>query len=147
MRIDELPASSSGADIVVSSTNSPHHLIERAELEVVMAQREGQPLLLIDLAVPRDIDPDCREIDGSASMTSTKCRRSSSEHLGPRGRGPPGRAASSTPSWPASSAGSAAQEVVPTVAALRERADAIVEQVLAENATRWESLSTPTASA
>jgi len=34
-----------------------------------------------------------------------------------------------------------AQEVMPTVAALRERADAIVSQVLAENATRWESLS------
>jgi glutamyl-tRNA reductase len=33
------------------------------------------------------------------------------------------------------------QEVMPTVAALRERAEAIVSQVLAENATRWESLS------
>src|SRR5262249_35644730 len=34
-----------------------------------------------------------------------------------------------------------AQEVMPTVTSLRERADTIVSQVLAENATRWESLS------
>src|SRR5204863_7238982 len=33
------------------------------------------------------------------------------------------------------------QEVMPTVTALRERAERIVTQVLAENATRWESLS------
>ena len=52
------------ADIVVASTGSPHHVIEREALAEVMAAREGRPLLLIDLAVPRDIHPDCRELDG-----------------------------------------------------------------------------------
>jgi glutamyl-tRNA reductase len=64
VRIDELPAQLASADIVVSATNSPHHLIERSELEVIMGQRDPKPLLLIDLAVPRDIDPDCREVEG-----------------------------------------------------------------------------------
>src|SRR5262245_44608524 len=63
VRIEELPAQLASADIVVSTTNSPHHLIERTELETIMAQRK-QPLLLFDLAVPRDIDPSCREIEG-----------------------------------------------------------------------------------
>jgi glutamyl-tRNA reductase len=141
VRIDELPAKLATADIVVSATNSPHHLIERSELEVIMGQREGNPVLLIDLAVPRDIDPECREVDGvslydvdevqqiverNASGREAEARRAAgildSELLG-------------FERWLGS------QEVMPTVAALRERADAIVAQVLAENATRWESLS------
>ena len=64
VRIDELPAQLERADIVVSTTDSPHHLIERSELEQVMRARGGRPLLLIDLAVPRDIDPACRELPG-----------------------------------------------------------------------------------
>jgi glutamyl-tRNA reductase len=64
VRIDELPAQLASADIVVSTTNSPHHLIERSELELIMDQRDPAPLLVIDLAVPRDIDPECREIEG-----------------------------------------------------------------------------------
>src|SRR5262249_44386300 len=64
VRIDELPTQLASADIVVSATNPPHHLIERSELALIMEQRDGRPLLLIDLAVPRDIDPACREIDG-----------------------------------------------------------------------------------
>ena len=45
----------------------------------MMAARAGRPLLLIDLAVPRDIDPACRECPGSASTTWTTCRRWRSE--------------------------------------------------------------------
>ena len=64
VRFEELPAQMEQADIVVASTSSPHHVIEREALAEVMTAREGRPLLLIDLAVPRDIHPDCRELDG-----------------------------------------------------------------------------------
>ena len=64
MRFEELPALLVDADIVVSSTSSPHHVIERDALDEVMAERSGRPLLLIDLAVPRDIHPACRELPG-----------------------------------------------------------------------------------
>ena len=43
---------------------SPHNVIERDALSEVMAERAGRPLLLIDLAVPRDISPACRELTG-----------------------------------------------------------------------------------
>ena len=49
---------------MVSSTGSPHHIVEREGLESVMAARGGRPLLLIDIAVPRDIDPAVRELEG-----------------------------------------------------------------------------------
>ena len=44
-------------DIVVSATGSPHPILDRARLERLMAGRRPRPILLIDLAVPRDIDP------------------------------------------------------------------------------------------
>src|SRR5882724_5042323 len=46
-----------GIDIVISSTSAPHHIIDRARLEPLMKLRKNRPLLLIDIAVPRDIDP------------------------------------------------------------------------------------------
>ncbi len=45
-------------DIVISSTAAPHHILDRALLEPLMKQRQDRPLLLVDIAVPRDIDPE-----------------------------------------------------------------------------------------
>jgi glutamyl-tRNA reductase len=44
-------------DIVISSTAAPHHILDRSKLEPLMKLRRNRPLLLIDIAVPRDIDP------------------------------------------------------------------------------------------
>ena len=52
-----------GADIVVSSTGCPATILDREDLEFVMRQRANRPLFLIDIAVPRDIDPAAREVD------------------------------------------------------------------------------------
>jgi glutamyl-tRNA reductase len=141
VRVDELPRQLASADIVVSATNSPHHLIERSELESIMGQRDGAPLLLIDLAVPRDIDPECRQVTGVSLFDVDEVqaivernafgREAEARHAG--------RILDSELSRFERWLGS--QEVMPTVAALRERAEGIVKQVLAENATRWESLS------
>ncbi|PYK99529.1 MAG: glutamyl-tRNA reductase [Verrucomicrobia bacterium] len=45
-------------DIVISSTAAPHYILDRAKLEPVMKLRKNRPLLLIDIAVPRDIEPE-----------------------------------------------------------------------------------------
>jgi glutamyl-tRNA reductase len=50
-------------DVVLSSTASHHVLIERATIEMVMACRDGRPLLIVDVALPRDVDPGVREIN------------------------------------------------------------------------------------
>jgi len=44
-------------DIAISSTAAPHHILDPAKLEPLMKLRRNRPLLLIDIAVPRDIDP------------------------------------------------------------------------------------------
>ena len=45
-------------DIVISSTSAPHYILDRAKLEPLMKARKNQPLLLVDIAVPRDIEPE-----------------------------------------------------------------------------------------
>jgi glutamyl-tRNA reductase len=45
-------------DIVISSTAAPHYILDRVKLEPLMRLRKNRPLLLIDLAVPRDIEPE-----------------------------------------------------------------------------------------
>ena len=141
VRIDELPVQLATADIVVSATNSPHHLIERSELGLIMGQREDKPLLLIDLAVPRDIDPECREIEGVSLFDVDEVQAIVERNAS--GREAEARHAVSILDAELSrfERWLGTQEVMPTVAALRERAERIVSQVLAENATRWESLS------
>jgi glutamyl-tRNA reductase len=45
-------------DIVISSTSAPHYILDRAKLGPLMKLRRNRPLLLIDIAVPRDIEPE-----------------------------------------------------------------------------------------
>jgi glutamyl-tRNA reductase len=52
------------ADIIVSSTTCPHVVFTRDEGEYIRQERHGRPLLMIDIALPRDIDPGVRSIHG-----------------------------------------------------------------------------------
>jgi glutamyl-tRNA reductase len=45
-------------DIIISSTSAPHYVVDRQRLEPMLKLRKNRPLLLIDIAVPRDIDPE-----------------------------------------------------------------------------------------
>jgi glutamyl-tRNA reductase len=140
IRIDELPTHLLEADIVVSSTNSPHHIVERDELELVMREREGRELLLIDLAVPRDVDPACVDVEGVSIHDVDDVQSVADRNVG--GREAEARRAqllvaselSRFARWLDS------LEVVPTVTALRAHADQVVERVLSENEARWRDL-------
>jgi glutamyl-tRNA reductase len=50
-------------DVVISSTGAPHAVVERSHVEAVRRKRRFRPLFLIDIAVPRDIDPAVGEIE------------------------------------------------------------------------------------
>lgn len=52
------------ADIVVSSTSCPHFIFGKHDAEFIMRGRENRPLVIIDLAVPRNIDPQVRNVAG-----------------------------------------------------------------------------------
>jgi glutamyl-tRNA reductase len=58
-----LPQALSAADIVVAATGSAEPVLTRAAVEDAMRPRRGRPLFLIDIAVPRDVDPDAGRLD------------------------------------------------------------------------------------
>jgi glutamyl-tRNA reductase len=49
---------SAKVDIIISSTSAPHYVVDRQRIEPMLKLRKNRPLLLIDIAVPRDIDPE-----------------------------------------------------------------------------------------
>ena len=55
----------STADIVIACADAPSRLLRAAELAPFLAVREGRPLFLLDLAVPRDFDPAIRALSGA----------------------------------------------------------------------------------
>ena len=59
-----LPRGLAEADIVISSTGAPHFILHASQIEAAMARRAGRPLFLIDIAVPRDIDPAVQKLEG-----------------------------------------------------------------------------------
>jgi len=138
---DELPQALAQADILVSATASPHLLVEAGELAGVMALRAGRPLLLIDLAVPRDIDSACARIDGVSLYDVDDLQAAVDGNRRVR-QGEARRAEAIVEQeiqqfaeWLGS------LEVLPTLAALRAHASEIAAAVLAENEDRWESAS------
>lgn len=138
---DELPRELELADIVLASTASPHTIVGHDELAMVMRERQGRPLLLIDIAVPRDLDPLCAALPGVTLHDIDDLQAVVRRNLWVR-QAEARRAEviieeeiQRFVGWLGS------LEVVPTITALRARGDEIVEGVLAENAERWESLS------
>jgi glutamyl-tRNA reductase len=64
IRFADLHAELVGADVVLTSTGASSVLLTRADIETAMAERAGRPLVLVDIAVPRDIDPSVADLDG-----------------------------------------------------------------------------------
>lgn len=62
--MERLPESLAGADLVVSATGATAAVIGRADVEAAQAARNGRPLFLLDLAVPRDVDPAAAAVAG-----------------------------------------------------------------------------------
>ena len=139
--LDELPDRLVDADIVVASTSSPHPIVGADELRVVMGARDGRPIVLIDIAVPRDIEHECVAIEGVTLYDMDDLQTVGARNLGVR-EGERDRAeALVEDEIDRFSAWMAQQAATPTISALRAQGTAIVEQVLAENEGRWDSAS------
>ena len=61
---DRLQSELEAADIVISSTDAPHAILRRGELEPVMAERPGRPMVIVDISVPRDVDTAVAQLPG-----------------------------------------------------------------------------------
>jgi glutamyl-tRNA reductase len=145
--LDKLPDQLVQADIVLSSTSSPHPIVGRDELELVMAERDrqygpgGRPLLIIDIAVPRDVDPACGELDGVNLYDIDDLQAVVARNLDTRAEETPRALEIVEEEIQRFARWLGQADALPTISALRAHGDRIVAQVLAENSARWESAS------
>ena len=51
-------------DIIITSTGAPHYVVKPWQTQQLMTRREGRPIFFVDIAVPRDVDPEVGKIKG-----------------------------------------------------------------------------------
>lgn len=73
-----------GVDVVVTSTGAPHYVVKAWEARRLMARRHGKKIFFIDIAVPRDVDPDVTNIKGIELYNIDALEAVVDEHLGER---------------------------------------------------------------
>jgi glutamyl-tRNA reductase len=137
--LEEIGDALQEADIVVASTNSRSYLISREDVEAALDTRERRPLLLIDLAVPRDLDPEIStlpyaflyDVDDLDEAVGT----GSAEGVAARAEAIVAEEAERFRAWQAS------RGVVPAIASLRARAEEIRMRELARAGRRLADLS------
>ncbi|MFB3879742.1 MAG: glutamyl-tRNA reductase [Armatimonadota bacterium] len=83
---DELPAALADSDILVGCASAPHYVIGPAELAPVVSARPDRPLVVIDLGVPRNVDPAAAETPGVHLFNIDDLERVVSEHADERER-------------------------------------------------------------
>ena len=129
------------ADVVVSSTSSPDVVLRREQVERAHRARRGRPLFLIDLAVPRDLDPEINDLDGCYLYDIDDLEAVVAESLGARRREAAvaerivAEEAEQFRTWQAS------LDVVPAIASLRAHAEEIRQGELAKAEARLGDLS------
>jgi glutamyl-tRNA reductase len=64
IEFDQLYEAASRADIVISSTGAPHPIFRREHGQAFLQKRRNRPMFFIDIAVPRDVDPEMNNLDG-----------------------------------------------------------------------------------
>lgn len=62
---DRLPEELRGADVVVCSTDAPHPVISADQVQEALVERPGRPMVLIDIAVPRDVESTASAVHGA----------------------------------------------------------------------------------
>jgi glutamyl-tRNA reductase len=72
------------ADIVITSTGSPHFIFRPEHGEKLMALRRNKPMFFIDIAVPRDVDPEMNKIDGIFVYDIDDLQQAVSSHVSDR---------------------------------------------------------------
>jgi glutamyl-tRNA reductase len=129
------------ADVVVSSTSAPELVLRREQVERAVRARKGRPLFLIDLAVPRDLDPEINELDGCYLYDIDDLQAVVAESLAGRRREAESAEAIVAEEADRFSAWQASLDVVPAIASLRARAEEIRRRELAKAEPRLGELS------
>ena len=134
--LDKVASELAHADVVIASTSAPGLVVNRSAVERAVRARRGRPLLLVDLAVPRDLDPAINDLDGCFLYDIDDLEAVVQETLSGR-RSEAARAerlvAEEAERW---AEWQASLDVVPTIASLRRLAEDIRDRELAKASSR-----------
>jgi glutamyl-tRNA reductase len=125
LRFQEVWRAMQRADIVISSTGCPHYIIRRDDLEPVMTARQGRPLFLVDIAVPRDIDPAVQEIPGCTVVNIDSLKETAGRNLRHREEAMEAAEAILAAELEQFRQRRASRQVAPAIVSLRRRAEQI----------------------
>ena len=139
--LDNLEDALTTADVLFASTGATKIILEHSNVDAVMSRRNGAELLIIDIAVPRDVDPAAGNLPGVTLLNM--------DDLGvfvERGRAERNREATAARVVVEEEVEryrtvASAREAAPLIAALRARADSITTDELARHKARLRSLS------
>lgn len=123
--LDELDELLVTADIVVSSTGAPGYLVDKERVKRVQRRRKYRPLFLIDIAVPRDIDPGLNDLDNTFVYDIDDLSSIAAENLESRRREADAAEAMVADEARRFEVELRQQIATPTIVALRQKAQAI----------------------
>ncbi len=138
---DRLAEELAAADIVISSTEAPHAIIRCEDVERALAARPDRAMVLIDIAVPRDLDPAIRGLSGAVLHDIDDLERVVEANLNGRLREAERAAVLVAAELRRFADWRRGLAVTPTISSLRARAEEIRRGELGKLAGQWESMS------
>ncbi len=138
--LDEIPDALVDSDVLLASTGAPNVLIERGDMETVMARRDGRALLVVDVAVPRDVDPGVGQVFGITLLDIEALRAFGEQSLELRRAEIEKVRAIITDELDRFRVERSAREVAPLVAALHDRAETVRQAELRRRGAKLRDL-------
>ncbi|HET6773676.1 MAG TPA: glutamyl-tRNA reductase [Acidimicrobiales bacterium] len=136
----EVPGHLADVDVLLTSTGAQAPLLEPADIVPVMAGRPDRPLLVVDIAVPRDVDPAVAEIDGVTLLDMDDVRGFAAAGIAERRREVAAVEEILNDELERYLGATSARAVAPTIVALRERAESVRAAELDRLRTRYDDL-------
>jgi len=125
VRLADLNESLAEVDLLLTSTGAASIMLEHGDLARVMAARDGRPLLIVDVAVPRDVDPTAADLAGVTLLDMDDLRAFADAGIAERRGEVAAVQAMLVEEVERFVAVSSAREVAPLVAALHDRAESV----------------------
>jgi len=136
----ELPDRLADADVLLTSTGSRVPLLEQGDVAPIMAARPHRPLLVVDIAMPRDVDPGVGEIPEVTLLDMDDLRRFAAAGIAERRREVAAVEAILDQEIERYLEATSAREVAPMIVALRQRAEAVRAAELERFRGRYDDL-------
>ena len=128
------------ADVLLTATNASEVVLTRGDVETTLPARDGRPLLVVDVAMPRDVDPGVAELPGVTVLDLDDLKAFVADGLDERRREVATVQAIIADEVDRYLARSTAREMAPAITALRQRAEEIRLAELERHRARLESL-------